>query len=144
MHKKNYLWRHFFCIMGQIRLNGMEFYAYHGCHREEQLTGNHFLVDIAMDTNMDVASKSDDLRDALNYAEVYELVKQEMAVRSHLLEHVSARILGRLFERFPLLERAEVCVTKLNPPVGGQMRSVSISQHQISRPNTSKKVILSS
>ena len=115
--------------MGQIRLNGMEFYAYHGCYPEEQLTGNHFLVDLTMDTDMGKASKTDDLNDALNYAEVYELVKQEMAIRSNLLEHLSARILNRLFERFPQLERAEVSVSKLNPPVGGQIRSVSVSRH---------------
>ena len=116
--------------MGRICLNGMEFYAYHGCYREEQLIGNHFLVDITMDTDMEKASKSDDLHDALNYAEVYELVKQEMGIRSYLLEHVSARILNRLFERFPQLEQAEARVSKLNPPVGGQMRSVSVSQQR--------------
>ena len=114
--------------MGQIRLNGMEFYAYHGCNYEERLTGNHYVVDIAMDCDMEKASGSDDLRDALNYAEVYELVKEEMAIRSHLLEHLSSRILDRLFERFPMLNSAEVCATKLNPPVGGQMKSVSVSQ----------------
>ena len=119
--------------MGQIRLNGMEFYAYHGCYREEQMIGNHFLVDITMDTYMERASQSDDLRDALNYAEVYELVKQEMAIRSYLLEHLTARILDRFFERFPQLEWAEVCVSKLNPPIGGQMRSVSVSQQRAKR-----------
>ena len=128
--KKLFLWSKFFLIMGQIRLNEMEFYAYHGCYREEQLTGNHFLVDITMDTDMEAASKSDDLHEALNYAEVYESVKQEMAVRSCLLEHLTARILNRLFERFPQLERAEVCVSKLNPPVGGKMRSVRVSQQK--------------
>ena len=108
----------------------MEFYAYHGCYREEQLIGNHFLVDITMDTNMEKASKSDELSDALNYAETYELVKEEMAIRSYLLEHVSKRILDKLFERFPQLERAKVCVTKLNPPVDGQMQSVSVRQQR--------------
>ena len=116
--------------MGQIRLNGMEFYAYHGCYLEEQLTGNHFLVDLVMDIEMEKASKTDDLHDALNYAEVYELVKQEMSIPSHLLEHVSARILDKLFGRFPQLERVEVCVSKLNPPIGGQVGSVSISQQR--------------
>ena len=116
--------------MGQIRLNGMEFYAYHGCYREEQLTGNHFIVDISMETNMGNASKTDDLCDALDYAEAYKLVKQEMSIRSHLLEHVSSRILDRLFERFPQLEKAEVCVSKLHPPVEGQMQSVSVTQHR--------------
>ena len=112
--------------MGQIRLNEMEFFAYHGCYREEQLTGNHFLVDIVMDADMEKASKTDDLNDALDYAEVYELVEQEMSVQSHLLEHVSSRILDKLFERFPHLQRAEVCVSKLNPPIGGKVKSVSV------------------
>ena len=116
--------------MGQIRLNGMEFYAYHGCYREEQLTGNHFVVDITMDYDMEKASDSDDLCDALNYAEAYELVKQEMAIRSQLLEHLCSRILDRLFERFPQLIDATISVAKLNPPIGGQMQSVSVSQRR--------------
>ena len=115
-------------LMGQIRLNGMEFYAYHGCYCEEQSTGNYFTVDIVMDYNMEKASHSDDLHDALNYAEVYELVKTEMSIHSHLLEHLSQRILERLFEQFPLLISAEVCVAKQNPPMGGKMQSVSVSQ----------------
>jgi dihydroneopterin aldolase len=116
--------------MGQIRLNGMEFYAYHGCYREEQLAGNQFLVDMTMEVGMEKASKTDDLNDALDYAEVYRLVKREMSVPSQLLEHVSARILDRLFERFPYIERAEVCVTKLRPPVDGQVKSVSVCQQR--------------
>ena len=114
--------------MGQIRLNGMAFYAYHGCLHEEQVIGNNFLVDITMDCDMEKASNSDDLHDALNYAEVYELVRKEMLIRSHLLEHLSSRILDRLFDSFPQLSSAEVCVAKLNPPIDGQMQSVSVSQ----------------
>jgi dihydroneopterin aldolase len=117
--------------MGQIRLNGMEFYAYHGCYREEQLTGNRFSVNITMEIDMKEVSYSDDLRDALDYAEVYELVKQEMAIRSHLLEHVSRRILDRLFEHFPQLNHASVCIAKHDPPVGGKMQSVEVIQERL-------------
>ena len=108
----------------------MEFYAYHGCQPDEQLVGNNFLVDVTMDTDMETAAKSDNLCDALNYAEAYELVRHEMSIRSCLLEHVSSRILDRLLECFPQLKRAEVCVSKLNPPVGGQMRSVTVSRQR--------------
>ena len=118
--------------MGQIRLNNMKFFACHGCYPDEQRTGNHFLVDVVMDVDMGKASQTDNLNDALNYAEVYELVKQEMSDRSNLLEHVSARILNKFFVRFPYLERAEVIVSKLNPPVDGHIESVSVSQ-QFSR-----------
>ena len=114
--------------MGQIRLIGMEFYAYHGCLLNEQVTGNNFQVDIAVDYDMEKASKSDNLCDALNYAEVYDLVKTEMLIRSHLLEHLGNRILDKLFEHFPQLNSAEVCVTKFNPPIGGKMKSVIVSQ----------------
>ena len=116
--------------MGQIRLNGMKFYACHGCYLEEQLNGNHFSVDVTMDTDMTKASESDDLNDALNYAEAYEIVKQEMAIRSQLLEHLCRRILDRLFERFPQLDGASVCVAKMNPPIDGEMQSVSVSQQR--------------
>jgi len=114
--------------MGQIKLNGMEFYAYHGCYRDEQLTGNNFLVDIVMETDMEKASLSDNLNDTLNYVEVYEIVKHEMTIRSYLLEHVTARILDSFFVRFPQLVEATVSVTKLNPPIGGKVHSVCVSQ----------------
>jgi len=117
--------------MGQIRLNGMEFYAYHGCLLEEKVTGNNFLVDIVMDYDMEKASDSDNLHDALNYAVVYELVKKEMHIRSNLLEHLCNRIMNKLFECFPQLICAEVCVSKLNPPIGGKMQSVTVSQKRI-------------
>ena len=111
--------------MGQIRMNSMSFYACHGCYRQEQLTGNHFTVDISMDYDMEKASVSDDLCDALDYAEAYELVKREMNIRSHLLERLCRRILDRLFEHFPQLSEATVRVEKLNPPIDGQMKGVS-------------------
>ena len=109
-------------------MNEMKFYAFHGCYREEKRIGNHFIVDLTMDTNMAKETKSDELNDALNYVEVYELVKQEMAIRSQLLEHLSGRILDRLFEHFPQLDKATVCVAKMKPPVGGEMKSVSVRQ----------------
>jgi len=117
--------------MGQIQMNAMEFYAYHGCHPDEQLTGANFVADITMDYNMEAASDSDDLCDALNYAEAYQLVRQEMAIRSHLLEHLCKRILDSLFECFPQLQEATVCIQKINPPIDGQMRSVGVSQKRV-------------
>ena len=116
--------------MGQIKLNGIKYYAYHGCYPEEQLIGNWFLINLVLDTDMEKASKSDDIEDALNYVEVYELVKQEMNIKSHLLEHVCARILDSIFVHFPQLEQIEVKIAKLNPPVGGQIESVSVSVSQ--------------
>jgi dihydroneopterin aldolase len=121
--------------MGQMRLNAMEFYAYHGCHAEERLRGNNFLVDIVLDVNIDKASQSDSLSDALDYVDVYEIVRQQMAITSFLLENVTTRILSALVQKFPNIERATVYITKLCPPVGGKMHSFSVSETFVLPPN---------
>ncbi|MDR0815000.1 MAG: dihydroneopterin aldolase [Bacteroidales bacterium] len=119
--------------MGKIFLNGMEFYAFHGCLPQERQDGNRFLVDLEMETGMDTAGQSDNIDDTVNYANVYEVVRQEMEKPSNLLEHVSTRILERVLADFPQIQRAEVTVSKLNPPVMGKMQSVSVSRQKVQK-----------
>ncbi|HKK58853.1 MAG TPA: dihydroneopterin aldolase [Salinivirga sp.] len=113
--------------MGKIQIENMEFYAYHGCYKEEQVVGNHFLVDLTLETDCKKPMKSDNLEDALNYLKVYEFVKAEMQIKSHLLEHVAGRILETLYAEFDQIEHATVKVRKMNPPLGGKMESVSVT-----------------
>jgi 7,8-dihydroneopterin aldolase/epimerase/oxygenase len=116
--------------MGLIHLEDMEFYAYHGCFREEQIAGNRFLVNLTLETGMDKASATDDITDTLNYQTAYGIVKREMSVKSHLLEHIARRILDTLFMKFPNLDSASVKVSKMNPPMGGSMRCVSVEMER--------------
>jgi 7,8-dihydroneopterin aldolase/epimerase/oxygenase len=112
--------------MGLIHLEDIEFYAFHGCYKEEQIAGARFLVNLTLETNLDKASVSDNIDDALNYQTAYEIVKQEMGIKSHLLENVAGRILNSLFQRFSQLEHATLKVSKMNPPMGGAMKCVSV------------------
>lgn len=116
--------------MSVIHLEDMEFYAYHGCFKEEQLAGNRFMVNLMLETNVEKASVTDDIKDTLNYQTAYQLVKKEMAVTSHLLEHVGKRILDALFDTFVELESAKVKVSKMNPPMGGVMKCVSLEMER--------------
>jgi len=113
--------------MGLIEIEGMRFYAYHGHFEAERIVGNEFQVDVSLETNCIAASISDDLNDALNYQAVYDLVKNEMQISSHLLENVAKRILDSLFSKFPNIQKARVKVSKLNPPMGGQIKKVSVT-----------------
>lgn len=113
--------------MNIIELENMEFFGYHGCYKEEQVVGNQFVVNLKLETSSMVAHKSDRIVDALNYQHAFEIVKREMAITSHLLEHVGSRILDSLFMELELLERATVKVSKLNPPMGGKMDRVSVT-----------------
>ncbi|GHT23931.1 7,8-dihydroneopterin aldolase [Bacteroidia bacterium] len=111
----------------------MEFYAFHGCLPQERQDGNRFLVDLELETGMDAARQSDSLDDTVDYAKVYEVVRQEMEIPSNLLEHVSARILERALAGFPQIQRAKVTVCKLNPPVMGKLQNVAVSQQKVQK-----------
>lgn len=110
--------------MGTIAIKGMEFFAYHGCFSEEQIIGNHFIVDLEMKTNTSKAELSDNISETVNYQAVYGLVKTEMEKTSKLIEHVAQRIITLVQKDFPEIEEISVTVSKLNPPVGGKVDRV--------------------
>ena len=113
--------------MGVIEIEGMSFYAYHGHFESEQIVGNRFLVDLKIKTNCLRAAVSDKLEDALNYQTVYEIVQKEMEITSHLLENVAKRILDSLHQQFDSIDHVWVKISKLNPPMGGEIEKVSVS-----------------
>lgn len=113
--------------MSVISLQGMEFYAYHGCFDAEQVIGTRFTVDLMLETNVRQAAHTDNLHHTVNYLTVYQMVKGEMSTKSHLLEHVARRILMKLMQQFPAVNYAEVKVAKMNPPLGGKLTSVSVT-----------------
>ncbi len=115
--------------MGIIELKGMKFFAHHGCFSEERTIGNYFVVDFSIEADLDAAGESDALEDTLNYQRIYDIVKEEMAVPSNLLEHVSARILKRCRSVFPAAGRMTVSVSKLNPPLGGEVAASRVTMH---------------
>ena len=113
--------------MGLIHLDNMEFYAFHGHYKEEQIVGNKFIVNLTVEVNTDKAATTDNLEDTLNYQKVYEVVKKEMSKKSHLLEHIASRILDALYSNFNLINAVTVKVSKINPPLGGKTGSVSVT-----------------
>lgn len=106
-----------------IELVNMEFYAYHGCFREEQIIGNKFIVTLTVETDLSIPAESDELSDAVNYQELYKLVKKEMEITSKLLEHVAKRIVVSIHQSFPAIKKITVSISKLNPPVGGKVEA---------------------
>jgi dihydroneopterin aldolase len=113
--------------MSLIKLEGMEFFAYHGCFKEEQVIGTKFIVDLNIKANLERAAIEDDLHFTINYLTVYQMVKSQMEIKSKLLENVAKRILDNLYLRFPGVIWAEVKVSKLNPPLGGKLNCVSLT-----------------
>lgn len=112
--------------MGIIRVNNIKVYAYHGCLDEEAKIGSEYRVDVTVKADLKKSSKTDVLADTVDYVHLNHIVKEEMAIRSKLLETVAARILNRFFKELTLIKKATVAVAKLNPPIGGNVEEVVI------------------
>lgn len=115
---------------GVIELENMEFRSFHGCFAAERTVGNRFVVNLYLETDVERASLSDDVRDTVNYLSVYEEVKAQMAEPSNILEHVCRRILAAVCNRFPHIVYARVKVSKMAPPLGGNIERVSLTMEQ--------------
>jgi dihydroneopterin aldolase len=114
--------------MGLIKIEEMEFYAFHGHYKEEQIVGNRFLVDLEMETNMEKPAESDSLEDAVNYQLAYKIVKDQMKLhKSNLLENIGKRILDALYSELNGIDSASITIRKMNPPMGGPINNVSIT-----------------
>lgn len=105
--------------IGIMELEGMEFKAYHGCLPQEKVRGNNFIVDFRGELDLSSAAESDNLEDTLNYADIYDIVSEEMSIPSELLENVAGRIVKSIAARFPQLESFSIRVSKSKPPVDG-------------------------
>ena len=112
--------------MGYISLEGMEFYAHHGYYKDEITKGNKFVVDLRFETDLSSPAKSDELSEAMNYEEIYDAVKEQMAIRSNLLENVAYRIGDSLKDKFPQIKALELKISKLNPRLEGAVERVCI------------------
>ena len=116
--------------MGIIRVNTIRVHAWHGCLKEESIIGSEYTVDVELQADLKNSASSDRLQDTVDYVHVHQIVKEEMAIKSKLLEHVAQRILDRFFRELDLLEEAQVAVSKINPPIGGDVASVTIVMRQ--------------
>ncbi|EAQ43122.1 MULTISPECIES: dihydroneopterin aldolase [unclassified Polaribacter] len=112
--------------MGIIKVNNIKLYAFHGCLDEEAKIGSWYRVDVEVKANLKKSSKTDDLADTVDYVHLNHIVKEEMQIRSKLLEEVAQRILDRFFTEIKMLKKATVAVSKINPPIGGNVEEVVI------------------
>ena len=97
---------------------------------EEGKIGSDYTVNLEVKTDLRKSSTSDDLKDTVDYVLLNRIVVEEMAIRSDLLEHVAHRIITRIFKEIPEVSRIIVAVSKLNPPIGGDVEAVTIEMEE--------------
>jgi len=120
--------------MGIIKVENIRVFAYHGCLKEETKIGSDYRVDLEVEADLQTSAVTDKLSDTVDYVFLNRVIKEEMNIASHLLETVAKRILNRIFNEDKLVKKATVWVSKLNPPIGGDVESVTIKMTDKRKP----------
>ena len=116
--------------MGKVKVENIRVFAYHGCLSEETKIGSDYRVDLSVKANLSVSAVSDRLEDTIDYVTLNHIVNKEMAKPSHLLETVAQRILERILLEHELIDKVSVCISKLNPPINGDVEKVTVEVSQ--------------
>jgi len=114
--------------LGKIKLQNIRVFSYHGCLDEEGKIGSDYRVDLLVKGDLSKSASSDSLADTIDYVHLNKIVKEEMAIRSKLLETVAERILNRILSELHLVQKVKVDVSKINPPIGGNVAMVTVSR----------------
>ena len=117
-------------MQGTIRLENVRLYGFHGCLKEEEMIGSDYRVDLEVSADLERASRSDSLSDTVDYVLLQSIIREEMAIRTKLIETVAGRILDRVLAEIPEVMAAGVSVSKINPPIGGDVEQVTVSLHK--------------
>ena len=112
-----------------IHLRSVRFHAFIGVGEQERKVGNEYLLDLRLGYPFARAIETDDVEDTLNYADVFETVRQTIARPTRLLEHAAGNIVHALEEQYPKIESIDLTLTKLNPPMGADCAGASVELH---------------
>jgi dihydroneopterin aldolase len=110
----------------RIDVKGIRLFAYHGCMDEESRIGTDYEVNLSVWADLTTSAQTDKLKDTVDYVALNRIVKEEMAIRAKLLEVVAQRIINRILAEEPLVQRVKVSVSKLAPPIQGDVERVIV------------------
>ncbi|MCX5466961.1 dihydroneopterin aldolase [Acinetobacter nematophilus] len=111
--------------MDAIIIEGLKVDTVVGCFNWERQMIQPLMLDLHIQTNLEQASNSDELKHTLNYAEICDIsakVIQDAAPK--LIEHAAKLVLNALFTTFPAIESIMITIRK--PAIIPQANSVGI------------------
>lgn len=121
--------------MSKIYFEDVKIYAYHGVLPEENIIGTYYLLNVEIHTDLWKAAESDDLEDTISYADINEIIHNEMKIKSKLLEHVAGRIISKIHEKFKEISYIRLKITKTSPPMKGEMKGAGIELEKSFKPD---------
>ena len=111
----------------QIFLTGIAGFGYHGLFDHERHNGQDFFVDVALTVDLTAASKSDEIGDTVNYAEITNLVVSHITTEPvNLIEKLAGRIADHILKDHAKVLGATVTVHKPQAPVDAVLKDIAV------------------
>ena len=110
-----------------IELRDVHLFAHHGVMPQEQKIGAWFTIDIKLEISDHGCASSDEIEGTVSYADVFDILRQEMEIPSRLLEHVCQRISRKLYDTFEQIATIEITLCKDTPPMGGDRLKAAVT-----------------
>lgn len=111
----------------KIKLEGVHFYSFHGFYEEERLAGNNFIINTEVETKT-FDSLDDNIKDTVNYEQLFNICKEEMARTQKLLETVALNIITRYKNELNHVTAGSVTIKKVGPQLGGKVEFAIVEQ----------------
>lgn len=112
-------------MITKIEIDRLRVRAFHGVLPQETRVGNIFMVSVGIE--FPYKYMSDELDDTVNYAEIIDVIKAEMAIPSKLIEHVASRIHNALIARWSQISGGYVKIEKMHPPLSDEIDSAAVT-----------------
>ena len=113
-------------LMGLIKIEGIRVFSYHGHLPEEAVLGGHFIVNVWVEADTSEVEKTDDLNDTVDYVKIIEIVKEQMAIRSNMIENPAKRIVDTILA-LNKVQKVTVEVEKIQPPIDASFDKISVT-----------------
>ena len=102
----------------EIQLRDVMLFGRHGVLPQERQLGNQYRINVRLHIDAYLFDEvADDLTTTISYAEVFEILKQEMDTPASLLESVAVRFSKKVRQRWPSIRRGEIEIVKTVPPI---------------------------
>ena len=112
--------------MGLITVEGIRVFAYHGHLPEEAVLGGHFIINVWVEVDTVEVEKTDDLKHTVDYVKIIAIVKEQMAIRSNMIEHSAKRIVDAILTLHKV-KKVTVEVEKVLPPIDATFDKISVT-----------------
>ncbi len=114
--------------MDYIKITGLKIFAHHGVLPEEKKNGQDFYINARLFYSMKQPGKTDDLNDAINYAQVCAFMTETFTAQSFdLIEAAAEHLCYAVLQEFCALEKIELELCKPHAPIGLPFTDVSVN-----------------